>query len=356
MGNCGSENEDPVEYQRNQRLEKYIRKRDKEFDREAKILLLGSGDSGKSTFLRQIKHLHGVDGGLESEKMKFTSVIKHNTLKSMRDFLNTMEQREMEIPQKVAPKVEQVINAEELDDEIGMAIEKIWSNKKIKKHYEKIEVHLQIPTNSPYFWKTAKAIGSRDFEPTKDDIIQAKIRTIGIQETHFVFDKISFLIVDVGGQRSERRKWLHCFNNITAVVFLTACDEYDGKVLEEDNHTNRMLDSLSLFEKLSESSWFENVPFVLFLNKIDLFDAKIKNIPLDSIYDDFNSTIKEEGLEKESKRDQSVGYITLLFKKRYKGKGSFFSFETNATDEKACDNVFRSIKEDILFKKLDTLI
>lgn len=55
--------------------------------------------------------------------------------------------------------------------------------------------------------------------------------------------------MDVGGQRSERRKWLHCFDNVTAVLFLVALNEYD-MVLEEDNRTNRMEESLKLFQKL----------------------------------------------------------------------------------------------------------
>jgi len=356
MGSCGSIEGDPNEIVRNDRVNQYIRKQNKSYDNEAKILLLGSGDSGKSTFLRQIKHIHGVDKGLDSEKMKFTSVIKHNTLKSFKDFLNVMDLREIEIDNKLKAKVEIIENAEELDDEVGTAIEKVWGSKKMKKNYERVEVHLQIPTNSPYFWKMATAVAAENYEPSKDDIIQAKIRTIGIQETHFVFDSIKFMMVDVGGQRSERRKWLHCFSNITAVIFLTAIDEYDGKVLEEDNHTNRLLDSLSLFEKLSESSWFDEVPFILFKNKIDLFDAKIKNIPMDSIFDDFESVISENGQEKLSKREQALFYLTNKFKSRYRGNGLLFDFETNSTDEKVCDKVFQSITNNVLVKKLVNML
>jgi len=282
-------------------------------------------------------------------------VIKHNTLKSFKDFLSMLEQQELEIDNKIIPKVDQIKNAEELDEETGLSIEKVWSTKKIKKLYEKVEVKLQIPTNSTYFWKNAKSISSDDYEPSKDDIIQAKIRTIGIQETHFVYQGIKFMMVDVGGQRSERRKWLHCFNNITAVIFLTAIDDYDGKVLEEDNHTNRMLDSLSLFEKLSESSWFENIPFILFKNKIDLFDAKIKNFPVESFFEDFAQVIQDNDIEKLSKREQSIFYLTNKFKLRYRGKGQIYDFETNSTDEKVVENVFKSILNDVLLKKVGTI-
>jgi len=319
---------------------------------------LGSGDSGKSTFLRQIKHLMGVDVGLDSEKIKFTSVIKHNCLKSMKDFLNWLTQHDHEIPPKLQPKVDQVINSEgELNEDIGMAIEKIWSNKKIKATFQKVEVQLLIPTNSQHFWKMAKEVSSEDYSPSKDDIIQSKIRTIGIQETRFEFEGLKFLMVDVGGQRSERRKWLHCFNNINAVIFLTAIDEYDGKVLEEDNHTNRMLDSQSLFEKISESSWFEGVPFILFLNKIDLFQNKIKTLPLDKVFDDFNEVIKANDKSKLDKYKQSIFYMSNLFLKRFKGDpNSVFTFETNSTDEDICNNVFNSIKQDVLMKKLVALV
>jgi len=87
---------------------------------------------------------------------------------------------------------------------------------------------------------------------------------------------------------------------------------------------------------------------------------KLDRIPLDSIFDDFDEVIdegKKEGQEVLSnKRDQSVYYMKQLFIKRYRGKGNVFTFETNATDEKACDKVFRSIREDIILKKIDGLI
>jgi len=337
-------------------LDRRVKDHNHEYHNEAKILLLGSGDSGKSTFLRQIKHINGVDTGLESEKLKFTAVIKNSCLKSFRDFLKMIEAKELKIPPKVQDKINFILNAEEFDEETGQAIEKTWSNKKMRSIYDKVETDMQIPSNSNYFWKMAQTIASEDYLPSKDDIIQSKIRTIGIQETNFVIEQTKFLMIDVGGQRSERRKWLHCFNNISAVIFLTASDEYDGKLLGEDNHTNRLQDSLGLFVKLSESSCFENVPFILFLNKIDLFDAKIKYKPFEDHFDDFIEAVERLGLDGESKRDQSIGYLYNLFKERFKSRAKLFHFETNATDQKLCENVFNSIREDIILKQLTGII
>lgn len=42
-------------------------------------------------------------------------------------------------------------------------------------------------------------------------------------------------MVDVGGQRSERRKWIHCFENVTSIMFLVALSEYDQVLVESDN-------------------------------------------------------------------------------------------------------------------------
>lgn len=38
---------------------------------------------------------------------------------------------------------------------------------------------------------------------------------------------------DVGGQRSERKKWIHCFESVTSIIFCVALSEYDQVLLEE---------------------------------------------------------------------------------------------------------------------------
>lgn len=60
---------------------------------------------------------------------------------------------------------------------------------------------------------------------------------------------ISFVIIDVGGQRNEQRKWIHCFEGVSAVIYLIALDEFD-MTLEEDNTTNRFEASLKLFSQV----------------------------------------------------------------------------------------------------------
>jgi hypothetical protein len=46
-------------------------------------------------------------------------------------------------------------------------------------------------------------------------------------------------VVDVGGQRSERKKWIHCFDDVKAIVFVVSLAGYN-QVLFEDEEMNRM--------------------------------------------------------------------------------------------------------------------
>ena len=81
-------------------------------------------------------------------------------------------------------------------------------------------------------------------------------------------------MVDVGGQRSERKKWIHCFENVTAVLFVVAISEYD-QTLFEDGTVNRLQEALTLFDSICNSAWFIKTSIVLLLNKIDRFREKI---------------------------------------------------------------------------------
>lgn len=58
------------------------------------------------------------------------------------------------------------------------------------------------------------------------------------------------------------------------LLFLVAIQEFD-QTLYEDESVNRLQESLTLFQSVSNSKWFANSSIILFLNKIDLFAAKL---------------------------------------------------------------------------------
>ena len=109
---------------------------------------------------------------------------------------------------------------------------------------------------------------------------------IGIVETLLKKPPLTISLIDVGGQRSERKKWLHCFENISAVLFMVAMSEYDQR-LKEDGDANRMKESIKLFSTVCNNTWFRNSSLLLFLNKKDVFDQKIKNVPLSTCFQEY---------------------------------------------------------------------
>ena len=93
-------------------------------------------------------------------------------------------------------------------------------------------------------------------------------------------------MIDVGGQRSERKKWIHCFDDVNAVLFLVAMSEYD-ETLKEDGKTNRMHESIKLFASVANNKWFVKPSLLLFLNKKDVFDQKIKYSTLSKCFPEY---------------------------------------------------------------------
>lgn len=96
----------------------------------------------------------------------------------------------------------------------------------------------------------------------------------------------SIHMFDVGGQKSERKKWIHCFEAVKSIIFCVSLSEYD-QVLLEESRQNRMMESLVLFESVVNSRWFLRTTIILFLNKIDVFRQKIKKIPLEKFFPDY---------------------------------------------------------------------
>ena len=84
---------------------------------------------------------------------------------------------------------------------------------------------------------------------------------------------------DVGGQRNERKKWIHCFEGVTAVIFVAAISEYDQTLFEADS-VNRMVEALDLFEEICGIPYFVDSSIILFLNKCDLFEEKVRTVPI----------------------------------------------------------------------------
>ena len=132
-------------------------------------------------------------------------------------------------------------NAEEnatINTELGLAIKELWKDEGIMETWSR-RAEFQIVESVKYYFNEIERIMKDDYIATQQDMLMARVRTSGIVTERYVIDDARFEMYDVGGQRNERKKWIHCFDDVTAIIFVAALSEYD-QVLFEDTSTNRM--------------------------------------------------------------------------------------------------------------------
>lgn len=283
MGACFSDDlteEERAAKLQSSAIDRKLRQERRVFENTMKILLLGAGESGKSTVVKQMKIIHG-EGYSEKERESYLSVVHDNMLTSMKAIVAAM--RVIDIPlavpeNKVSADLVETYPAPvpvggALPNEVCVAIQALWDDNGIQATFKRAN-EFQLNDSAPYFFAESKRIFDPDYIPSQQDILRSRVMTTGIIETSFNMKKQVYRIIDVGGQRSERRKWIQCFNDVKAVLFVGALSGYDI-TLREDGITNRLDESLNLFQAIVNNRFFVEAAMILFLNKVDLFNDKI---------------------------------------------------------------------------------
>jgi len=177
------------------------------------------------------------------------------------------------------------IEADVLPRDVADAIRALWRDSGIKEAVRRSR-EFQLNDSAVYYFNAIERMAAINYLPTDQDILRSRVQTTGITETTFKVGELTYKLFDVGGQRSERKKWIHCFENVTALVFLVSLSEYD-QMLYEDESVNRMQEALTLFDSICNSRWFVKTSIILFLNKIDLFAEKLPRSPLGDYFPDY---------------------------------------------------------------------
>uniref|UniRef100_A0A6B2L8H9 Uncharacterized protein n=1 Tax=Arcella intermedia TaxID=1963864 RepID=A0A6B2L8H9_9EUKA len=339
--------EEEAQYKRNKLIEKQLKP---STDRlHLVLLLLGTGDAGKSTFAKQMVVLH-KDGFSRAELEQFVEVLHENCLSAIRVLIEACRRWHIPMAKKYKPHTELLMRVDiALTEDVAESVQLVWETDGIQLAFTRSN-EIQLPggeSGTSYYIQNCHRFAKKDFLPTQEDVIRAKCHTTEIKETDFAIGKTEFKMVDVGGQRSERRKWLHCFSDVSAVIYLAALNEYD-MVLEEDGKTNRMQESLSLFQKLSDQPSFKSTAFILFLNKSDIFKEKIAKKPLSEFFEDYDAFVgKLDASQKGSDWEQGAAYIKSLYCMSFSGE-RLYTFVTCAIDTANCDRVFGSVRDTVV--------
>jgi len=290
MGCIQSTGVDDEAKARNDEIESQL-KRDRMLAKnEIKMLLLGAGESGKSTVLKQMKLIH--HGGYnDQERESYKEIIYSNTIQSMRAILEAMPHLDIQLsPQNDARRsiilsLPGQLEGEILPRDVGDAVRGLWRDPGVKEAVSRSR-EFQLNDSAVYYFNSIERMAATNYMPTDQDILRSRVKTTGITETTFKVGDLTYKLFDVGGQRSERKKWIHCFENVTALVFLVSLSEYD-QMLYEDESVNRMQEALTLFDSICNSRWFVKTSIILFLNKIDLFAEKLPKSPLGDYFPDY---------------------------------------------------------------------
>ncbi|XP_022357189.1 guanine nucleotide-binding protein subunit alpha-12 isoform X2 [Enhydra lutris kenyoni] len=307
--------------------------------RLVKILLLGAGESGKSTFLKQMRIIHGREFD-QKALLEFRDTIFDNILKGSRVLVDARDK--LGIPWQYSENEKHGMFLLAFENKAGLPV-------------EPATFQLYVPALSA-LWRDSgirEAFSRRsefqlNYFPSKQDILLARKATKGIVEHDFVIKKIPFKMVDVGGQRSQRQKWFQCFDGITSILFMVSSSEFD-QVLMEDRRTNRLVESMNIFETIVNNKLFFNVSIILFLNKMDLLVEKVKTVSIKKHFPDFKG-------DPHRLEDVQRFLVQGFDRKRRNRSRPLFHHFTTAIDTENIRFVFHAVKDTILQENLKDIM
>lgn len=312
-----------------------------------------------STILKQMKILHR-NGFTEDEIAEYRITILDNTLSSMRTLIAaadhfgmTMTTNEARVAADQYRSLSFPITSSsssgtclstlpfQLSD-LRQATALLWQDQSIHTVLDRSNEYTLLDS-AEYFITHADRILDVNYHPINQDILRSRKATTGVVETDFVMDKIHFKLFDVGGQRGERKKWIHCFEDVKAILFIASLNEYD-QVLAEDPSRNRLEESLTLFEGILTLPWFKNTSVILFLNKNDLFAKKCLKTDLGIYFSDYVGGLNHEF---------ALFFIKeMFFARNFNPNKTVYAHVTDATDTKQIEFVWRAVKHIVMQNNL----
>lgn len=343
--------------QRSHKIDKMIQKDKQVIRRQVKLLLLGAGESGKSTFLKQMRIIHNCS--FEPEQLvEYRSVVFQNVLRGMKVLADARQK--LDIPwQNPANEVhaQRLLGYdsafEPADSETfsryAPSVRALWQDAGIREAFER-RIEFQLGDGVRYFFDHLDRIATKEFIPTNQDILHARKATKSITEFVVPVNGVPFRFVDVGGQRSQRQKWFRCFDSVTSILFLVSSSEFDQALLE-DRTTNRLVESRSIFETIVNNRCFAEVSIILFFNKTDLLREKLASraTSIADYIDGFKG-------DPHNLADVQRFLVNWFYEARRSQHKPLFHHFTTAVDTENIKVVFNAVRDTILQKNITQLM
>ena len=247
---------------------------------------------------------------------------------------------------------------------LGQAIKLVWNLDAIQQTAKHRAVLPELPDYINDFLPNAEQICCDDYEPSFEDILKVKVEKTGIIERCYEIRDTLYHIIDVDGQRNERKKWIHLFEgNMNAVLFFAPLNTYN-KTLYDDDGPNAMHVNIELFIEICNSKWFRKSAMIILLYKESLFERMLaKEYPLSRCFSfeygwtgdqwlEFHSDYEPHPYDWERNDqdfvhclEQSIRFI----KQQYKNQNMFPNKKVmaeviNVRNQVSVEKVFRSIE------------
>eukprot|EP00058_Branchiostoma_floridae_P013688 XP_002599176.1 hypothetical protein BRAFLDRAFT_275208 [Branchiostoma floridae] len=302
MGACLSlDSEERKARIRSDEIDRQLQYMAKEDSSVIKILLLGAGESGKSTLVKQMKIIHS-QGFSQEELNSFKPTLMDNLLSTMKFVLS------------------------------GMGL---------------LRINLSNPNNKIHAQTVLSSRRGFGEDLIMFPFVTHALRCLWSDQGVRLAVARGYEMFDVGGQRSERRKWIQCFDDVKAILFVTALSGYDMTLLEDSN-VNRLEESLRLFSSICNNLFFKDTSMILFMNKVDLFQEKILNSGRHLRYYFPSYTGSDCDV------DSAARYIQHMFQGCNKNPSKvIYPHFTTATDTSNIQVVFQVVMDTIIRENLE---
>jgi GTPase SAR1 family protein len=273
------------------KIEEYLKAEKKHYDkylREPKLLLLGSSDSGKSTLLKQLKILHG--GGFSQQEIQNSKrAIISNLIKDVKSLIEYIKKEGTE---ELAKKYEDLYETADcfthkdtFTPEIVSQIKELWSEKFVQDTVENLKGFVILDTSS-YYFESLDRIADTNYTPNNDDILNLRTVTMSVSDNVFETKDGKIHLIDVSGLKYHRMNWMQYFDKCHCVLFVVSLSCYD-QTLIEDPTINRMADSFVLFEQIANHAQLKRSKMIIFMNKKDLYEKKVKRVSIKQFFPEY---------------------------------------------------------------------
>ncbi|EPZ36468.1 P-loop containing nucleoside triphosphate hydrolase protein [Rozella allomycis CSF55] len=343
MGNIASE-----EIRHSREIDSIIKKDKKNFEQTISTILLGAQNAGKSTFMKQIKLFS--DHQLTDEEIKELKwTMYENVLSSVQPIADAVLKNKQlvdKIGSNMALTIEAISiqtmeNLSQLDQDklsrFGEIVQLFLNDKFIKEFYS--TTSLVLPDYAVYMVsRMPMLIFQKSFVPTINDWVNVRKPTSGVQEFTLNTADMKLKVIDVGGQKSERKKWIHHFDKVFIITFISAISTYDQEVSEEDElPRNAIKRDLEILKEVLDNPFLKRKPLILFLNKSDIFKLKIQVVPLEKHFPEYQGKTLDYS--------DGIKFVKKLFLdlvSKIDAELDVFPHITHATDVKQTKNVIQS--------------